>query len=449
MADCAAVTDIPETRFARTREGSIAYQVVGGDGDDAVSVIVSHAMFPIDLMWEEPHLVTFLNRLSTFSRHVWLDFYGMGASDWLAPTDRRVVESNISAMVAVLDDLGWERAAVLGLSAREGLLLAATHPERVRALVLVNNYPSIRRADDFPEGLADDVIERLRSVLERDPSKGTEAANVAPSLAGDERFVQWLGRALRLAFKPADLPWVISHNLNLDLRNVLPAVRVPTLVVARQGLPAYLRGRYLAEHIEGARRVELPGDDILFFAGDTVSMVDAVEEFLTGRLPTPDTNRVLATVVFTDLVDSTGHAVRVGDRRWREILGHHERLVRRELERFRGHEVKATGDGFLATFDGPARAVRCACAIRDAVHALGIDLRIGVHTGEIELRGEDVSGIAVHVAERVQAAAQPGEVLVSETVPRLVVGSEIEFRDRGEHHLKGLPGTWRLFEVVG
>jgi class 3 adenylate cyclase len=443
------MTDIPETRFARTREGSIAYQVIGGDGDEAIKVIVSHAIFPIDLMWEEPHLVTFLNRLSSFSRHVWLDFYGTGASDWLAPTDRRVVESNISAMVAVLDDLEWERAAVLGLTAREGLLLAATHPERTRALVLVNNYPSIRRADDFPEGLADDVIERLRSVLERYPSQGTDAAFVAPSLAGEERFVRWLGRALRLAFKPADLPWVISHNLNLDLRHVLPAVRVPTLVVARQGLPAYLQGRYLAEHIEGARRVELPGEDILFFAGETLSMLDAIEEFLTGRLPAPDTNRVLATVVFTDLVESTERVAALGDRRWREVLTDHDRLVRQELERFRGHEVKATGDGFLATFDGPARAVRCACAVRDAVHALGIDLRIGVHTGEIELRGDDVSGIAVHVAERVRAAAQPGQVLVSETVPRLVVGSEIEFEDRGDHKLKGVPGTWRLFSVEG
>jgi class 3 adenylate cyclase len=235
----------------------------------------------------------------------------------------------------------------------------------------------------------------------------------------------------------------------VDLRQVLPTVRVPTLVIARQGLPAYLQGRYLAEHIEGARRAEVPGDDFLFFSGDTGAMLDAIEEFLTGRLPTPDTDRVLATLVFTDVVDSTEHAARVGDRQWREVLNRHDKLVRRELERFRGTEVKTTGDGFLATFDGPGRAVRCACGIRDSVRTIGLDLRIGVHTGEIELRGEDVGGIAIHVAQRVQAAAQPGEVLVSETVPRLVFGSGIDFVDRGEHELKGVPGTWELYAVAG
>jgi class 3 adenylate cyclase len=209
-----------------------------------------------------------------------------------------------------------------------------------------------------------------------------------------------------------------------------------------------MRGRYLADHISGARWVELPGDDLLFFAGESAPLLDSIEEFLTGRLPTPESDRVLAAVMFTDLVDSTAHAARVGDRRWRQVLTDHDAIVRQELERFRGREIKTTGDGFLATFDGPARAVRCACAIRDAVRPLGLEVRVGVHTGEIEIRGDDVGGIGVHVAQRVQSLAKAGEVLVSETVPKLVVGSEIEFVDRGEHELKGVPGTWRLFEIA-
>jgi class 3 adenylate cyclase len=352
-------------------------------------------------------------------------------------------------MVAVLDDVGCERAAVLGLHGHEGLLFAALHPERARALVLVNTFATVRRTDDHPEGLPQEDIDQQLRDFDRASWGGSDPALMAPSFASDDRFVRWLGRAQRLAWAPADLAWIFTRTFELDLRHVLPSIRVPTLVVGREGLPAYERGRYLAEHIEGAQRVMLPGDDYLFFAGDTGPLLDAIEEFLTGRLPAPDTDRVLATVVFTDLVGSTEHAARLGDHKWRQVLGDHEAIVRRELDRYRGREVQTTGDGFLATFDGPARAVRCGCAIRDALRTLGLEARVGIHTGEIELRGDDVGGIGVHVAQRVQAAARPGEVLVSETVPRLVVGSQIEFTDRGEQELKGVPGAWKLFAVTG
>jgi class 3 adenylate cyclase len=431
------VTEIAETRFARSPEGAVAYQVMG---DGPVDLIVGNAITPVDLMDYEPHLQAFRTRLSSFCRHIWFDFYGLGASDWLPPAESRVFESNVNAMLAVLDDVGCDRAAVLGLHAQEGLLFAATYPRRTRALVLVNTPAGPSPTDDQPRRGDDDIDRAFVALGNPD--------YLAPSLAGDEAFVQWLGRALRLAWHPADIPWVVERTLRVDLEPVLSAVRVPTLVVGRSGLPAALRGQYLADRIEGAKHVELPGDDFLFFAGDSGPLLDAIEEFLTGRLPTPDPDRVLATVVFTDLVDSTAHAARLGDRQWRQILSDHDAIVRRELERFRGREVKTTGDGFLATFDGPARAVRCACAIREGVGALGLHVRVGVHTGEIEVRGDDVGGIGVHVAQRVQAAAQPGEVLVSETVPRLVVGSEIAFDDRGEHELKGVPGTWRLYSVV-
>jgi class 3 adenylate cyclase len=388
--------------------------------------------------------------LSSFSRHIWYDFFGNGASDWLPPTESRVFESNVNAMVAVLDDLGCEKAAVLSLLVHEGLLFAATHPERTKALVLVDTYVTLRQTDDHPEGMTDAEIERQLRVFNFGSADAADPLlMMTPSLASDERFARWFRKARRLAVSPADGPWITHRAYQLDLRPVLPSVTVPTLVVGREGLPAPFRGRYLAEHIDGARHVAVPGDDMLFFAGDTGPILDAIEEFLTGRLPTPETNRVLSTVIFTDVVESTAHAARLGDYKWRQVLGDHEAIVRQELDRFRGEEIKTTGDGFLATFDGPARAVRCACAIRDALKALGLETRVGVHTGEIEVHGKDIAGIAVHVAQRVQSAAAPGEVLVSETVPRLVFGSEIEFEDRGEHELKGVPGSWRLFAVKG
>jgi class 3 adenylate cyclase len=267
-------------------------------------------------------------------------------------------------------------------------------------------------------------------------------------VANDVQFTRWSARCERLSNPPQEAYWRLHASLQVDLRHLLSAIRVPTLVVERGGWRGQLQGQYVAEHIDGARYVELDGEDYLFFVGDTRPMLDAVEEFVTGRLPAPDVDRVLATVMFTDVVGSTGQAAGMGDRRWTELLATHDLLTRAELERFRGREVATTGDGFLATFDGPGRAVRCACAIVDAVRAIGIDVRVGVHSGEIELRDDGIAGIGVHIAQRVCALGQPNEVLVSRTVVDLVAGSRIDFDDRGDHQLKGVPGTWRLFRVA-
>jgi class 3 adenylate cyclase len=248
---------------------------------------------------------------------------------------------------------------------------------------------------------------------------------------------------------PQDASWRLRASFDADVRHLLPAIRVPTLVVLRADGPGSEQARYVAEHIDNSRYVELASADRLFFVGDTGPLLDVIEEFVTGRVPTRDVDRVLATVMFTDVVGSTDQVAGMGDRRWSELLATHDELIRGELERFRGREIQTTGDGFLATFDGPGRAVRCACAIRDAVHAIGIRVRNGLHTGEIELRGDDIRGIAVHIAQRVEALAQPNEVLVSRTVADLVAGSGIPFADRGTHALKGVPGQWPLFAVEG
>jgi class 3 adenylate cyclase len=435
------VAAIPETRFAKLADGAqVAYQAVG---DGPIDIIVARMPnFPVDLMWDEPHLARFLERLSTFSRHIWFDPRGIGASDGIALPEARIPESAVEDMVAVLDDLGCERAAVLGLLVSSAMLFAATHPERTNALVIADVQARARRAEDYPYGVWDE------GELSRVSDEDALFWRHSPSLAADERFRLWASRAWRLAAKPADHPWRRAAILDMDVRAALPAISAPTLAVIKPARRTAAGCRWAAEQIAGARIVEVPGEDLLFFAGDPAPVLDAIEEFLTGRLPLPDADRVLATVLFTDVVGSTEQAARLGDRRWKEVLAEHDRAVGAELERFRGRRVKSTGDGVLATFDGPGRAIRCSCAIRDAVRVLGIGVRAGLHTGEIELRGdEDVAGVAVHIGARVSALAGAGEVLVSSTVKDLVTGSGIEFEDRGERELKGVPGTWHLYAV--
>lgn len=440
------MSTVPETRYADRNGNPIAYQVVG---DGPVDVLVAHApFFPIDLMWDEPTLVHFLNRLSSFSRHIWFDPRGRGSSEALPLTEARLAESIVEDIAAVLDHAACERAALLTLGSGAVPLFAASHPERTKALILVNTNVRTLHADDYPDGLSVDAFAELLTTLRLQWGTGAVVDVIAPSMAHDARFRSWLGRSQRLTFTGVDAYWRIRSLLGADLRHTLPAIKVPTLVLNRQTVIPISHGRYIAEHIEGARFVELEGEDFLFFVGDTGPMLDAIEEFLTGELPSHDVDRVLATVVFTDVVGSTGHAARMGDRRWRELLATHDSVVRTELERHRGRHIKSTGDGVLATFDGPGRAVRCAGAIRDALHALGIEIRAGVHTGEIELRGDDIGGIGVHIAARVAALAEPGEVLASRTVVDLIVGSGIVFKDRGEYELKGVPGNWRLFAVA-
>ena len=437
--DCWALAAIPETRFAKLADGAqVAYQAVGKGPLDII--VARLPVFPVDLMWDEPHLARFLERLSTFSRHIWFDPRGIGASDGIAEPESRLVESAVEDMVAVLDDLSCERAAVLGLGVSSAMLFAATHPERTSALVISDVWARARRAEDYPYGVSDEELSRV--------PVGDLLWHYSPSLAADERFRLWASRAWRLAAKPADHPWRRGATLDMDVRPALPAISAPTLAVIKPARRTAAGCRWAAEQIAGARIVEVPGEDMLFAAGDPAPVLDAIEEFLTGRLPLPDADRVLATVLFTDVVGSTAQAARLGDRRWKEVLAEHDRAVGAELERFRGRRVKSTGDGVLATFDGPGRAIRCACAIRDAVRVLGIGVRAGLHTGEIELRGdEDVAGVAVHIGARVSALAGAGEVLVSSTVKDLVTGSGIEFEDLGERELKGVPGTWHIYAV--
>ncbi|GAC1373974.1 MAG: adenylate/guanylate cyclase domain-containing protein [Acidimicrobiales bacterium] len=439
---------IPETHLAETAVGRIAYQIVG---DGPVDVLVFHPPhFPIDLMWDEPRMVEFLDGLSTFCRHIWFDPRGRGASDPLDSDEVRLQETIVEDMVFLLDNLGLERVVILGLGAGVGPLFAATHPDRTTALVILSEFTSYLDADVTPDRTLVDARERALNAY--GATYGTlEAARLtAPHLASDTRFCRWLARSQRLTFTAAEAVRRLRLVLTVSQGGVLDAVKVPTLVLSTpvSGLLPPGSGPELARRITGAKYVEVGGADTLYLAGQTGPMLDAIEEFLTGDRPTHDSNRVLATVMFTDIVGSTDRLARVGDRSWKATLTAHDTLVAREIERHRGRRISTTGDGVLATFDGPGRAVRCAQAITEAVQSLGIEVRAGVHTGEIELRGDDVGGIGVHIAARVSSLAGPSEVLVSRTVTDLVAGSGIEFDDRGERELKGVPGPWRVYAVV-
>jgi class 3 adenylate cyclase/pimeloyl-ACP methyl ester carboxylesterase len=440
-----SLVSAPETVYAKTSGGRIGYQTVGTGPPD---VLASMPLIPTDLMWDEPKLVRFLNGLSSFSRHIWFDPRGVGSSDAIAPIEGRLVESDVDDMIAVLDELGCERVVVLGGIAPPALQFAATHPERTSALVLINPYARFRRSDDYPQGLSDEEeTEALRATFRDQWGTGAALSTLAPSVAGDARFARWLARCERLSQPPQEAYSRARAAVEVDVRHLLGAIRVPTLVVVRAAWRGREASRYVAEHIDGARYVELPGEDFFFFVGDTAPLLDAIEDFVTGRLSSHDVDRVLATVLFTDIVRSTDQVAGMGDRRWSELLATHDGLTGAELERFCGREITRTGDGFVAVFDGPGRAVRCACAIRNAVRAIGIQVGVGLHTGEIVLRGDDIRGIAVHIAQRVQAHAQPNEVLVSRTVADLVGGSRMRFADRGTHALKGVPDPWQLFAV--
>jgi class 3 adenylate cyclase/pimeloyl-ACP methyl ester carboxylesterase len=441
-ADYLTVTEVPETRFADTPGGRIAYQIVG---DGPIDVLVAHSpRFPIDLMWDEPSVVRFLDRLSTFSRHVWFDPRGRGASDPLPHEEERFAEAIADDMLALVDHLGWEQAALVGDMPPQ-LLFAAAHPERTRALVLLNTGARLAGFREPSPAWTTELLNEVR----RHWGTGDTLELYAPSAVGDARLRRWLGRSQRLVCTADEMYWRTQAAFAMDMRPALGSVHAPTLFVYRQGLRSATFFADDAQHVRGSKVVELPGEDYMFFVGDAGPMLDAIEEFLTGRLPAHDSDRVLATVLFTDIVGSTEFMAQVGDRRWKELLAAHDALVQTEVERFRGQKVKSTGDGVVATFDGPGRAIRCACAVRDAVRSLGIDVRAGLHSGEVELRGDDVAGMAVHIGARVSALAGAGEVVVSSTVKDLVAGSGIDFEDRGEQELKGVPGTWRLYSVTG
>jgi class 3 adenylate cyclase len=441
--------NVPETRYATSDGVNIAYQVVGSGPFDLV--YVPWWVSNIEVMWEEPRLADFLERLASFSRLILFDKRGTGLSDPVPDDDLPTLERRMDDVRAVMDAAGSERAALLGHS--EGgnmcIVFSASFPERTSALVLMGCYAKRSRSDDYP--WAPDPMERDRDIEETERTWGRvdPTPTLAPSLVDDQAFRSWLRRYLRLSASPHAAAAVLRMNTGIDTRAVLPAIRVPALCIYRSEDPDVKveEGRYIAGLIPGARFVELPGADHLMWTGDAAVMLDEIEGFLTGVRRGPEPDRVLATILFTDIVGSTERAASLGDRAWSALVGRHHAAIRRELERFRGREVDTAGDGFLATFDGPARAVRCAVAANEAVSELGLEIRAGVHTGEVELAGAGIRGLAVHVGARVAGLAMAGEVLVSRTVRDLVSGSGIVFDDRGEHALKGVPEPWQVFAV--
>lgn len=444
--------EVAETCYARTNDGLyIAYQVQG-TGPLPLIELGNGTLFSMDSAAEQPRWQAYVDRLASFSRLIRFDLRGIGLSDPLGSSDPPTVEQWASDALAVLDTEQITHAAVLGVGfgGLAALLLAATHPERIRALVLVNSYACIVRSDDYPFGVPTEVLDRFKeAVVQPGQSVVDDLPLMAPSLASDGSFAAWWRRAGHRGASPATAR-AVWRAAEADLRPGLDALRMPTLVLHSRH-NQFVRvghGRYLGDHVAGARYVELDADDHVPWAGGA-DFPGEIEEFLTGTRQLAPASRTLATVLLTDIVDSTEQATALGDRAWNERLALHDRTVDRQLTRFGGHLVKRTGDGALATFDGPARAVQCAKAIRDAIHQLGLDIRAGLHTGEIEVRGEDIAGMAVHIAARVTALAEPGEVLVSRTVTDLVAGSDLRFEDRGAHVLKGVPGTWRAFAVEG
>ncbi len=439
----------PATAYAKTRDGlHIAYQVVGDGPMDLVFIPWwwSH----VEAQWDDPSIAAFLERLAAFSRLIIFDQRGTGMSDPV-PLDRLPrLEEWTDDVEAVLDAAGSERAAVVG-HGDGGLVatfFAVSRPERTRALVLIDAYARLA-ADEGYEGVEQETLDNMMRAFEDVWGTGEIIGLIAPSRWTDSAFRDRLARIERLSVSPgaaAAIQVMIGH---LDTRALLPSVAAPSLVIhhAKNGFMWVGFGRYLAEHIPNARYVELPGADHLYWAGDTEPTLTEVEQFLTGAPAASRVDRVLATVLFTDIVASTDRLAAVGDRRWRETLDLHDRIVRQQLDRYRGREVKSTGDGFLATFDGPARAIACAHAIIDGLRRQGVDVRAGLHTGEIDQRGSDIGGLAVHIAARVMEHAAGGETWVSSTVRDLVAGSGIAFSDRGEYELKGVPGEWRLFAV--
>jgi class 3 adenylate cyclase len=439
-----------ETRYARLGRDRIAYQTLG-EGP-LVLVNAPGSFSHADVVFEDPAAVLYYRRLASFATVIHFDRRGTGGSD-PAPSDARPPwERYVEELTAVLDAASAERAAILAMFDVGPLAIwfAATAPQRTAALILANTSARHLAADDYPIGIPPEVAEPLRAAMEEHWGTEELVRWLVPSRADDERFRRWHAKLQRTITSPQTVQAFIHDSYTVDARPLLPRVKAPTLVLHRRQfqLVPIAHGRYLAEHIAGARLVELPGADGPLVWETPELALDAIQEFLTGarRAATPD--QMLATVLFTDIVGSTQQAGQLGDRRWRELLELHDQAARRWVEAFRGRLVKSTGDGILAIFDSPVRAIRCAAALAEDLRGLGIQIRAGLHTGEIELRDGDVGGIGVHIAARVMAAAGPGEILVSRTVHDLVTGSGIALQDRGTHRLKGIQGDWQLLALA-
>jgi pimeloyl-ACP methyl ester carboxylesterase len=438
---------ISDVQYADSGGINIAYRIFGEGSIDLV--FVAGAMTNLAVLWEQPDYRRFCERLASFTRLILFDKRGMGLSERV---QIGTLEERMDDVRAVLDAAGSEQAALLGVS--EGgpmsILFAATYPERARALILCGAEVKEEKTDDWPWGESTrEEFEEWITLVPTSWGKGQSLGYFAPSREDDEEMIAWFGRLQMQSGSPREAETIMRMAFAIDVRDVVPAVKIPTLVLHRTGdLVSHVEnGRWLARRIEGARLVELPGaDHAPFIDGDEI--LGEIQEFLTGVREPAEQDRVLATVLFTDIVGSTDRALQLGDRRWRDLLERHNEVVRRDLGRFRGHEVDTAGDGFFATFDGPARAIRCARSVVDDVRALGLEVRAGLHTGECELSDSAVRGIAVHTGARVASMAGPGEVLVSSTVRDLVAGSGIEFAERGVHELKGIPGEWRLYAVA-
>lgn len=446
------MVDVAEIRYAKRGDGHIAYQVLGDGALDLIGFNTGCNVW-IDRD-DEPHWSRFDHRLATFCRLIRFDPSGVGLSDPPVGASGPTIEMWVEDAVTVLDALGSTQASLFGVSTGGvvALSFAAMHPERTSALVLMHAWARLARDSDYPWGWPQHVLDQWADTVP-DPSAPSDAiddvALSAASLAGDVEFRAWWKRAGERT-SPAMARTMDRMTTSVDVRGLLPLIDTPTLVLHRVDNPFVPigHGRYLAENILGAALTELPGSDHLAFAGDTDAVLDEIEEFLTGNRGTANTERMLATILFSDIVESTQRAARTGDRRWRELLDNHDRMTARQIRRFGGRQVKTTGDGILAVFDGPARAIQSGLAICRGARELGLEVRVGVHTGEVERRGDDVGGIGVHIAARVQAHAQPNEVWVSRTVTDLVIGSGMRFTERGDHSLKGVPGHWQLFSVT-
>jgi class 3 adenylate cyclase len=440
----------PRTRYARSRDGvSIAYQVVGAGDRDIV--FVPQTFSAVEALWEHPTVARFFERLGDLGRVILFDRRGTGMSD------RRggpaTLEEQVDDVHAVMDAAGSARADVMAIM--EGgpmaMVFAASAPERVRSLTLYATYPRATRASDYPAAWTPDERRVSMERIVEHWGDGTIAARFAPSHGEDPTLREWLGRLLRLSLGPGDAREAIEVNGSIDVRHMLGSIRVPTLLLHRTHDQAMNveHSRYLAEHIAGARLIELPGDDTFPFLGDSDAVLGEIEEFLTGDRRPPDHDRLLATVLFTDIVGSTERAASLGDEPWRDLLAEHDRVLRAVIELNRGRVVKSVGDGVLAVFDGPARAVRAARAAVSQLTTLGLHVRAGLHTGEVEVLGDDVAGLAVHIAARIMGEAEAGGVWTSSTVHDLVAGSGLRFEDRGRRRLRGVPGEWSMYEVTG
>jgi pimeloyl-ACP methyl ester carboxylesterase len=438
---------LPVTHYARSDDVNIAYQVTGDGPRDLV--YVPGWISNIEVMWEDPGLARFLRRLASFSRLITFDKRGTGLSDSVELDQLPTLEVRMDDVRAVMDAVGSEQATLFGHS--EGgnmcILFAATYPERTEGLILTGSYAKRIRSDDYPWAPTWEERQQAIEETERTWPDAMSVEALAPSRAGDEAFGSWLSRYARLSSSPKAAAALIRMNSQIDVTSILSVIRVPSLLLYRREDPDVdvEEGRYLASHIPDARLVELAGADHFFLARDPEPLLAEIEEFVTGHRTAQVPDRVLATVLFTDIVSSTEVASGLGDRAWADVLERHNSIVRDELHRWRGREVNTTGDGFVATFDGPARALSCSQAIASAVRTLNIEVRCGLHTGEIEMVGGDVAGLVVHIAARIASLAGPNEVLVSRTVKDLVAGSGFRFESLGVQSLKGVPDEWELY----